>query len=615
MVLELYNGSETIDLIDDTNYLTESYTPNIPPLGSQDRYEDAIERIGLVIRGATVAQAVANKTKLWQFLDQATRWADGERGVAPVVFRVRVQGSALAQSLQTICLGWADKQGFQLPSSLLSDAGRYIIPNVSIAFRRTGWLLDSEVSSLSANLLLDSDFRHGYWTFSTGAGSVTVQELTATPDGIAPPSGLGVKYFQNFTGVYGDNYRESDQTVAVTAGEQLTFSFDFAVAGGATGSSSYLKFTGPSSFVQYVLIPFGTLSNLWQRRSLTVTVPVGATAVGVRWGVQSTAGWWLSIGAMQLERAAVASAWNASHIGDNTAILTATFAQSISTRSPASIALAGFGQVATPTIAASWLVTTDSPTNIRIVDWPGSIGQVSAPFSVVADSANRALGSAVQRYTPTGTSKVSAGAGSLPTTMIGELAVLILARNNSSTTSFILSMKLKGSGITQETEIGVVGPYTSSAAPKVVPLPGLVNDYGHESFELFVQATAASGSLDIDRIIFVRITPATTVLQLDAIDVANGLATSASAKLEIQSRALTHLRPFPGAVNTTNSADVAVATAHGNTLLLSTGNQIAVLWLAPYSSFWPHVDDGTSGDPTTRLTLTAKRHPAYLTPQ
>jgi hypothetical protein len=114
--------------------------------------------------------------------------------------------------------------------------------------------------------------------------------------------------------------------------------------------------------------------------------------------------------------------------------------------------------------------------------------------------------------------------------------------------------------------------------------------------------------------VFVQITPGTRVLQLEPID--NILiAAGATLRLDVQDRALTQRRPVVQAVNIQDAGDVAIATHRGDPLLVSRGTQLGVLWLAPNGAFWRHVDTGTSGSPTTLVSLSATRLPASLTPQ
>ncbi|MBK8434523.1 MAG: hypothetical protein IPL28_25945, partial [Chloroflexi bacterium] len=150
MQLILTDGTTTLDLNDTTNYgvTYDQWAPAVgglreDVLGGYSPYVDVSESIPLHVRGATGAAAMANLAAVGKLLDQAERWARGER-VAAVQLWYMPTNSTLGGYLKAVVLGRSGGEGWMGLSPRVNDAANYEIPGVVLEIKRTNpWLMDS----------------------------------------------------------------------------------------------------------------------------------------------------------------------------------------------------------------------------------------------------------------------------------------------------------------------------------------------------------------------------------------------------------------------------------------------------------------------------------------
>lgn len=627
--LAITDGTTTCTILDGaggtTNYalLNNTWAPAIASLrasalGGRGPYEDVVEELDLTIVGATAAAALTNLATLNRLLDQAERWTRGETGAAPVVIKYTVQGSAPAMRLQALILGRPQGGGAVELSPRFNKVGLLTeISGVRVRFRRRGqWLFERW---LQENLIPNASIEAGTTGYAIQGAGVTITTSTTALFGgsslqVTTPGTTGGEGVSNITPY-------------ITISPSTSYTASVYVRGSGTVALALQEYTSTPTFVAETASASVVLSATWQRLTITRAMTASGTrarlvarTVGAQAVTFLTDGWMLETGSTASEwhlSGADETTATTSAAADNPVVQTCAFG-SVATAAPVSVALTGFGQVSTPAISPGFLIMSESANNIRVVDWPSGSATTTGLFSSLTDTTNKALGGTVQHYLPgSSTTRLSAGTGTLPAVMTGDVVVFAMVRNFYQ---FLLSVQLKGNGITTETQSGVI-KRVGVAGPQPYPicLGTLSNELGHKSFEVFVQMVDSvtpgdTAFLDIDCLVFVQLTPSTQVLRYDSVDAAGALNASATARLEVQSRAVSGRLPFVGAVNTALATDVAAASYHGDPAWNLTGSTLACLWLTTTGAYWRHVATGAS-NATTQPTLTATRLPAYVTPQ
>lgn len=137
-------------------------------------------------------------------------------------------------------------------------------------------------------------------------------------------------------------------------------------------------------------------------------------------------------------------------------------------------------------------------------------------FTSVADAAKFARNTNVLRYTPTGTAETNTGAQNFAGAInggSGPLAIFANVRNNSTTTVFKLRAAVGFSGSRTQYTSRVVLPAQAAAYPYWVCI-GLVSGRDAKSLILYLTASAASGTLDIDSIVVVNLAQRVAICQI-----------------------------------------------------------------------------------------------------
>lgn len=173
MYLAISDGTTTVTIADgtvsalgvpgSTNYplVRDQWAPNVATVKQSllggNKYTDVIEEIVIHIKGVDEATLYSSVQTLNNLLEQATRWAKGEKNATPVVIKYVPRGSTLHSNstpLQALILGIEpgnDTSSVGLPVTFNNTDLHYYILNVRIRFKRRGlWLGATESASAAA---------------------------------------------------------------------------------------------------------------------------------------------------------------------------------------------------------------------------------------------------------------------------------------------------------------------------------------------------------------------------------------------------------------------------------------------------------------------------------
>jgi hypothetical protein len=161
------------------------------------------------------------------------------------------------------------------------------------------------------------------------------------------------------------------------------------------------------------------------------------------------------------------------------------------------------------------------------------------PWSVVSDAATFAIDGYVLRYTPANTSWSSLQYASLN---VNKAAIFALVRNNSTTTTFYMRMKVADDASATTTKPVAILP-RASARPEWIML-GIISRSGANELSFEVSADAASGTLDINaQHAFSLDDGLTSILAIDGPGTGSTAAASEAARLIIDHETLTAPTP------------------------------------------------------------------------
>jgi len=271
--------------------------------------------------------------------------------------------------------------------------------------------------------------------------------------------------------------------------------------------------------------------------------------------------------------------------------------------SPVDVVIGGFTGATTPTIQSGLLMVGSASGDINVYEGETMAGGV---YTSVADAANLARGGSVLRYTPAGTTNVASSSQALSISINGPIAVYAAVRNNSATTTFQVRAVIQAFGGAATTPPCLVD--TSSTLPRLM-LIGIVNVTGASGLQVQVQASAASGTLDIDYLIVVNLRNETVaVIAHDAIDCSTFSA--GAFTLQAVYNPVTDQYPVLKAVS--GGGAVAIATYRGALPLLTTADTLYALWTATNSNYWRFTNVSNA---IVNVTLQATRYRSFLSPQ
>lgn len=287
----------------------------------------------------------------------------------------------------------------------------------------------------------------------------------------------------------------------------------------------------------------------------------------------------------------------------NPTVMTCTFATTHPINSPCDVSISGFTKATTPIIRAGYVLTNSASGGMQIVEAEGA---ASGTFTSVADAANNARGGNVLRFTPGVTTAVTSGTISGLTTVGGTIAILAAVRNNSATTSFIVTANMSGLGTVASSTPGVLVD-TSSVLPRLVLLGTLVNAQANK-LSFTVQASAASGTLDIDYVVISLLKDETcAIISYQDVDLTN--LGAGAATLDIVFNPTTAQQP---AMQVSGTGGSIPATYSGALPLLAVSNTMFVVWASTNGASWRFTNVTPA---VVSVAATAARYKAFLSPQ
>jgi hypothetical protein len=284
----------------------------------------------------------------------------------------------------------------------------------------------------------------------------------------------------------------------------------------------------------------------------------------------------------------------------NPTVQSATLTSTLTVSAPTKLAIAWSG---TPTFvgAPSPIVLWASAAN-RIVIYEAESGSLFTNVTSVADAANNARGGSVARYTPINTSLN----GVVGITLSGldtntrRVAYYAAVRNNSATTTWLMQVVSTGAETDKRTPIVPID--TSTTNPRIVFLGTLAYATTPTGIELDVQASAASGTLDVDYIVALAVDDERSgALALTWAD-------DQPTTYTIDPRPLTATVPQASG----NGALGRLFSYSGDAMIHTNGQVVAATILMTSGAKWRGSSGGGS---VLNTTLTATRNNAYLTPR
>lgn len=615
-------SGRTVTLTDTTAYeiLSPGWQPVVAQLNAQGSYGPVLESIQIRVTGATPDAVYTNLRALTSLLTQVQRWSNHEQ-VYPVVMDYTPFGGV--KRLSSKILGW-DPTGY-LPEN----------------YNHT--IITTNKVDVTVNLARDGLLYHTSWAY---------ENLLTASAWIAAPSFL----FTASAGTYTPSSTPADvhgsQRMTKSAGLAATMVLDTPTLSGTSGVAMTVRFTATASAGisqhEIWLVDAGTAlaSNyvtMTGSGNFTVTLtPTTTGTLRLLWNVYGTAASTFDVKKVMVCSGVVATVdmtWHrtysehvvapATTTAANPSIHTATLPTPAGEMSPLTARIGGGLSLArNPTMAAGIaLISGPASDAILLFGLPEANTKVAAPFSAVADTANNAYLGQVTRYTPAGTTKISCHTAPerfliTQSNIPGEMAGFVVVRNNSATTTFAISLRLsdRGGNTAETPPVWIAG--SGSPVPQLIPLGSLFSEDGFSHWELMVQASAASGTFDINYVGFQNTIPGAQAVALDAI---LPLSSGAAQYMTLDPAPLTHrqARYAIGASATLPAAQSKAGYRGALRHLCSRGDagvagdpeQVKCLWMATYSTSWVHVDAGVSMATVTSTSLLCTRLPAYIVPE
>lgn len=263
--LELTDGTTSCNLVDNVNYsLVEgSWSPaltwfNESPLG--DVYPRVTESLVVNALGSTGAIALANHDKLQRLLIQARRWAKGENGIAPVLWKVQMQGSTLAAAASSLVYGLPGGPAVVPPPTMIDDlfgygTSGYAIEGIGIQFQHQGAYYTATESMTTPSAEVNGVIQNvSFLTTVTQFAPLTITLGNFAAGGGIPTTG-GMLIVSNST----NHIKIVDS--ATFSGDVLTTSTVSDTANLPHGSS-ILRYTTPANLPHTLLLSDSSGSSL-----------------------------------------------------------------------------------------------------------------------------------------------------------------------------------------------------------------------------------------------------------------------------------------------------------------------------------------------------------------
>jgi hypothetical protein len=581
-------------------------------LPAGNTYTDVSEQIPAEALGSTSATAAARVGSLATILNQAQRWANGEP-VEPALLRYGMANGSPRRILSSIIKAW-DGAAF-LPEDFnqaIAVANRAM---TTIAIQRSGALYHT--SWRYENLASGTE-----WRTDPGWSGTTWSS------GTLPNGGLGSLLLPTAA----TSYVSPSGFLSVTNGQTYTLAITMAAAASAQSVTVRLKNAANSAVVSSThVISMTTIGAIASAGTVyRVTLTASATEASARLEVTTGSGGQLSIGEILIvSGSSIVETWHRTYTEETTtytnsasaqnpAVMDATFRVSHDALSPMKLTLSrylggtDYIQSAAYLLVAPGAITfagVGSQGKLEIYDWTSS---VSGSWANQVEG-NGALGGAVRRFTPGSTAAVTQAGqtfASAASSFTGPVQAFASIRNNSATTQFIIYLQYvdRQGVVIAETDRFILP--ANATNPIWYPIGiGVVGRTPMRGFNIVAQASADSGTMDVDAFAFIKLGPGSSVIKTEAV---NTGASNGYNQIVYDHQQLEELAPAVYVAETFSGVEASVGYS-GAARLMATGESVCAAWLATSTGKWRHYDTG--GVTLTQLSFSATRLPAYITPE
>lgn len=532
--LALTDGVLTASLVDGTNFniIASGWGPRVARRRRSDLgggpYANEIEDISLNLTGASEAVILANQETLAILVNQAYDWEQG-RDVLPVKLQITMSSGTL---LEAAVYGDGSVAS---PSSWSDLLMVQEINQVRLTLERHGlWLQAAGIENYVENWSFEN---HG----GPGTGATSIPDWTTfggptlgldseqTVPGVAPTSGLLVA---KITGTAGSNKGILQDVGGLTNGVTYTISADIKRISGAVTLSA--EDGGGGGSLASVVVSSGTA---WGRVSITRAAPASGS-IQIRLYTNTAAGGSAYFDSILLHPT-IAVIDNVDVNESSAAVagvpLSVTLGD-VDIQSPLEVELlmCNASGVEVSTVFSHWpsyLILTNAIDNIQTQSGD-DFTITGAPWTnPAAAGADQSYGGNLLRFSPTLTTPsrqpvydftLSAPGMAANTRLKGLRLVAFAVVKASVANNFTLRAYASANAVTADYEIASEPVVITSTATQIVPLifPAPLRAsyfFGTVTLTLEATAAAASGSLDIDRLTLVNITPEceTTIVRLN----------------------------------------------------------------------------------------------------
>jgi len=304
---------------------------------------------------------------------------------------------------------------------------------------------------------------------------------------------------------------------------------------------------------------------------------------------------------------------------NNPIVQNVTLASNHPTECPIDVYIHGFSDSSHLIIHESTLIVAADNLHIGLIE-----AENCAPatgYTSVADSANKASGGNVLRYTATVTTERQSAAYAIPGTFAKStetIAIFARIKNRDASASFKLKAVTTGysslGNSDQETE-----PFTVDSTyynvHKTVFLGYVTQRDGHQYISFKTQASTTDGTptLDIDYVVLLAIKPTSYVIRIDQkyIDSAFTGGGPSNVNIVVTQDNLVGQRPKIG-YEEDNLGSTAYVGYRGDAAIYIAGQEVAALWIGGNEGYWVDVNQSTTA--VTQVTLKVQRTLGYLLP-
>lgn len=284
---------------------------------------------------------------------------------------------------------------------------------------------------------------------------------------------------------------------------------------------------------------------------------------------------------------------------------TVTFADAPTVPSPVQVKLNSFVTGSQTVQFKGYIAVSEQASNIKIIE--AESADAGSDGSTVADATPLARGGSIRRVT-SGQAIYTYAISGGDSTIFRYCTILAAVRNNTAV-AWSVNATLLGRGANaagRKVWIDANDPY-----PQVINLGTLQLSADDKTTSIMLTvapaAPGSSGGFDVDYIALIAATPNAAILGLNNSALPNTSATPTG--LVIDPQPLSSMQAYVGFVD---NVSVKIPISYqGDPVLQSIANTIAVAAFVTTTSAWRLNVGGTVISPT----LTARRRPAYLTPQ